>query len=88
MTERITRSKSDRILGGVCGGLGEHFDIDPTLIRLGFVAALLFGGSGPILYLIAWLIIPTEGEAGEEISEAEPVEERFSETDEEQSEKD
>jgi phage shock protein C len=81
MTERLTRSESDRILGGVCGGLGEYFDIDPTLIRLGFVAALLFGGSGPILYLIAWLIIPSEGEAGEEETsetESKSVEERFS----------
>jgi phage shock protein PspC (stress-responsive transcriptional regulator) len=65
MTERLTRSESDRILGGVCGGLGEYFDIDPTLIRLGFVAALLFGGSGPIIYLIAWLIIPSEGDIQE-----------------------
>jgi phage shock protein PspC (stress-responsive transcriptional regulator) len=82
MTERLTRSRSDRILGGVCGGLGEYFDIDPALIRLGFVAALLFGGSGPILYLIAWLIIPSEGdiqevEEGSE-AESESVEERFS----------
>jgi phage shock protein C len=86
MTERLTRSESDRILGGVCGGLGEYFDIDPTLIRLGFVAALLFGGSGPILYLIAWLIIPSEEDIQEmeESSETDSksVEERFSDDDE------
>jgi phage shock protein C len=86
MTERLTRSESDRILGGVCGGLGEYFDIDPTLIRLGFVAALLFGGSGPIIYLIAWLIIPSEGdiqevEEGSE-TDSKSVEERFSGDDE------
>lgn len=86
MTERLTRSKSDRILGGVCGGLGDYFDIDPTLIRLGFVAALLFGGSGPIIYLIAWLIIPSEGdiqevEEGSEM-DSKSVEERFSGDDE------
>jgi phage shock protein PspC (stress-responsive transcriptional regulator) len=81
MTERLTRSKSDRVLGGVCGGLGEYFDIDPTLIRLGFVAALLFAGSGPILYLVAWLVIPSEEEAGggeDAKTESRSVEERFS----------
>lgn len=79
MTEKLTRSESDRVLGGVCGGLGEYFDIDPTLIRLGFVAATLFGGSGPIMYLIAWLIIPSEGEATEDAeTESKTVEERFS----------
>ncbi len=78
MTEKLTRSKSNRILGGVCGGLGEYFDIDPTLFRLGFV--LLIGGPGPLAYLIAWLIIPSEGDIQEEGSEteSESVEERFS----------
>ena len=83
MTERLTRSKSDRVLGGVCGGLGEYFDIDPTLIRLGFLLLTISSfGSGLILYLIAWLIIPSEGdiqvvEEGSE-AESESVEERFS----------
>jgi len=62
MTKRLYRSESDRILGGVCGGLAEVYDIDPTLIRL-VVVALFFGaGTGLLAYLVAWLIIPTESE--------------------------
>ncbi len=59
--KRIYRSESDRILGGVCGGLGEAFDIDPTLIRL-LLIVLIFTGTSPLFYLIAWLIVPTESE--------------------------
>ncbi|MCU1458634.1 MAG: phage shock protein PspC, partial [Actinomycetia bacterium] len=60
---RILRSRSERILGGVAGGLGEYLGVDPVLIRLGFVALMLLGGIGPLLYLVAWLIIP-EAPAG------------------------
>ena len=52
------------MLGGVCGGLGEHLDVDPTVIRLVWaVIALLSLGTGLLIYLIAWLIIPEEGAA-------------------------
>ena len=62
MSKRLYRSESDRILGGVCGGLAEVYDIDPTLIRL-VVVALFFGaGTGLLAYLVAWLIMPTESE--------------------------
>lgn len=54
---RLYRSRSDRILGGVCGGLGPYFDVDPVLIRLVFVL-LALGGVGVLAYLILWLIIP------------------------------
>jgi phage shock protein PspC (stress-responsive transcriptional regulator) len=61
MTEehkKLYRSESNRWLLGVCGGLGEYFDVDPTLIRVLFIVfALVFGG-GFLLYLILWLIIP------------------------------
>jgi phage shock protein C len=46
------------MLGGVCGGLGEYFDIDPVIVRLLFVALAFAGGLGIILYIIAWIIIP------------------------------
>ena len=54
------------MLGGVCGGLGEHVDLDPTIIRLVWaVITLLTIGTGLLVYLIAWLIIPEEpGESG------------------------
>ena len=56
--KKLYRSVENRMLGGVCGGLGEYFDIDPTLIRLLTVAFVLAGGSGLIGYIIGWIIIP------------------------------
>jgi phage shock protein PspC (stress-responsive transcriptional regulator) len=46
------------MIGGVAGGLGEYFDIDPTIIRLLFVLAVLLGGSGVLAYIILWIVIP------------------------------
>jgi phage shock protein C len=54
----LRRSSDDRMLAGVAGGIGEYFDIDPVLVRIGFVAATLFAGTGLILYPIAWLVVP------------------------------
>ncbi len=60
---KLYRSETDRVLGGVCGGIAEVYDLEPTLVRLLLIALVLFGiGSGILLYLIAWLIIPTESE--------------------------
>lgn len=57
--KRLYRSKKDRILGGVCAGLGEHLDIDPTVIRLIWaVVTVLSFGTGIIVYILAWIIIP------------------------------
>lgn len=60
-TKRLTRSNTDRMLGGVCGGLAEYFNIDPTLVRLAFVILTFMPGPSFMLYLILWLIIPPEG---------------------------
>jgi phage shock protein PspC (stress-responsive transcriptional regulator)/predicted membrane protein len=57
---RLTRSREDRVLGGVCGGLGRYFDVDPVLFRIGAVALVLFGGAGLLLYLAAIFLIPDE----------------------------
>jgi phage shock protein PspC (stress-responsive transcriptional regulator) len=46
------------MLGGVCGGLAEYFAIDPVIVRLIFVLAVIFGGSGILAYIILWIIIP------------------------------
>jgi phage shock protein PspC (stress-responsive transcriptional regulator) len=64
--KRLYRSKKDRILGGVCAGLGEHFDVDPTVIRLIWaVVSVLSLGTGIVIYVLAWIIIPEEdGEEG------------------------
>lgn len=56
----LYRSETNKMIGGVCGGLGEVFDIDPTVIRILFLIAFFFGGSGVLLYLILWLIVPTK----------------------------
>ena len=56
--QRITRSQSDRLLTGVCGGVADYFSIDPTLVRLIWIFFTLFGGSGLLAYIIATLMIP------------------------------
>jgi phage shock protein PspC (stress-responsive transcriptional regulator) len=56
--KKLYRSNTDRKLCGVCGGLAEHFDIDPTIIRLIFIFLTLFGGGGLLIYLICALVIP------------------------------
>jgi phage shock protein PspC (stress-responsive transcriptional regulator) len=56
------RSSSDRIIGGVCGGLGRYFGIDPMLVRIGFVALALLGGTGFVVYAAAILLVPNDGE--------------------------
>jgi len=60
---RLTRSSSDRIIGGVSGGIGRYFGIDPTLARIGFVALALLGGAGLIVYAAALLLVPLDDEA-------------------------
>ena len=60
MEKRLTKSKTDRKLFGVCGGLGEYFGIDPTLVRLAFVLLALFNGIGLVLYIILAVIMPSE----------------------------
>lgn len=57
----LRRRTSDRVIGGVAGGLGDYFNVDPLLFRIGFVGLIIFGGAGLVLYLIAWLLLPAEG---------------------------
>src|SRR6266542_5969129 len=58
----LRRRTTDRVLGGVAGGLGDYLNIDPLLIRIAFVGLMIFGGAGLVLYVAAWLLIPTEGQ--------------------------
>lgn len=60
-TPPLERSRTDRYLGGVCGGLGAHFGVAPLLFRLGFVALTFAGGVGLLLYLVAWAVLPESG---------------------------
>lgn len=58
--KRLYRSKTDRMLGGVCGGLGKYFNLDPVLMRLLWVLLFFCGGVGFLGYIIAWIIMPEE----------------------------
>ena len=58
--KRLYRSKKDRMIWGVCGGIANYFNIDPTLVRLAFVLIAMGAGSGILAYIIAAIIIPDE----------------------------
>jgi phage shock protein C len=60
---KLYRSVSDRMIGGVCGGLGAFLNIDPIFVRLLFILLLLGSNFGFLLYLILWIVIPEEGKA-------------------------
>ncbi len=60
--KRLVRIKEGRMLGGVCGGIARYFDVDPVIIRLLWVAFALSFGAGVLVYLVAWILIPEEGE--------------------------
>jgi phage shock protein PspC (stress-responsive transcriptional regulator) len=60
---RLFRSRTDRMLGGVCGGLGHYFDVDPILFRIAAVALTLLAGAGIVLYIAALLLVPDEDAA-------------------------
>jgi phage shock protein PspC (stress-responsive transcriptional regulator) len=58
---RLRRSRSDRYVAGVAGGLGRHFDIDPTIIRVLLAVLTFFGGAGILVYGVVWLFVPEDG---------------------------
>jgi phage shock protein PspC (stress-responsive transcriptional regulator) len=60
-TRRLYRPRTGRYLGGVCAGLGRYFDLSPVIYRIGFIALALAGGTGILVYLAAWAVIPEEG---------------------------
>lgn len=65
MTEpgrRLERARDDKWLGGVATGLGRTFDVDPNLIRLAFLIAFIAGGSGFVVYLVLWIVMPESRE--------------------------
>lgn len=60
MSKKLYRSRNDRMIAGVCGGLAEYFNVDSTFIRLALLFIFLFQGIGLIAYLIAWVVISEE----------------------------
>ena len=62
MKKKLFKSETSKKLCGVCGGIAEYFDIDPTLVRLAWVAFTLLGGSGILAYIIAAIVMPSQNE--------------------------
>lgn len=59
MAKKLYRAPEDKsMIGGVCAGIADYFDIDPTLVRLAFLFIVLARGAGVLAYIIAWIIIP------------------------------
>ena len=56
----LRRSRTEKMIAGVCGGLADYFGLDPILIRLAFVIALLGAGTGLGVYIILWIVMPSE----------------------------
>ena len=62
---RLYRSRGDRVIGGVCGGLARYLNVDPVIVRVAAVALIFVGGAGLFLYVAAFLLVPDEGEGGQ-----------------------
>ena len=60
MQKRLYKSNTEKKLDGVCGGIAEYFNIDPTLVRLAWIIFTAFGGGGLIAYIIAAIVIPRQ----------------------------
>jgi phage shock protein PspC (stress-responsive transcriptional regulator) len=62
MNDRLYRSRGDRMIGGVAGGIAEHWDLDPSLVRVGWaLLIILTGGIFLLLYIVMWIVVPEEG---------------------------
>jgi phage shock protein C len=79
-TKKLYRSRQNRIIAGICGGMGEYLGIDPLIVRIIFVLLILFHGAGLLLYLILAIFIPLAPGAPLEASSEEKIEEFFSGT--------
>lgn len=62
MRKRLYKSNENKMIDGVCGGIAEYFEIDPTLVRLGWVLFCALGGSGFLAYIIAAIVMPRKPE--------------------------
>ncbi|MDZ4719421.1 MAG: PspC domain-containing protein [Roseiflexaceae bacterium] len=60
MDTRLMRSRSDRMMGGVAGGIARYFNIDPVIVRLVFVLSIFAGGVSPLVYLVLWIVMPED----------------------------
>jgi len=62
--KRLMRSSRDKKIGGVCAGLADYFDLDPTLVRIVWLLAIFFAGTGFLIYLILWIALPLAPDPG------------------------
>jgi phage shock protein C len=60
---KLYRSRNQRMVGGVCGGLADYFNIDVTVVRVLFLILSVFGGTGLVIYLVMWIIVPDVSKA-------------------------
>jgi len=60
---KLYRSQTQRMIAGVCGGLADYFNVDATLMRVLFLLLAVFGGSGIVIYIVMWIIVPDAGKA-------------------------
>lgn len=67
---RIERSRHDRMLGGVCGGIARHLDVDPVIVRVATVALVCAVGVGAVAYLAAWILMPLDDRPAAPVSSA------------------
>jgi phage shock protein PspC (stress-responsive transcriptional regulator) len=70
MQKKLYRSTKDRIVFGVCGGLGKYFNIDPTIVRVIFVITIFFDGLGILVYIILAIVVPKEDSKASEPKDA------------------
>ncbi|HLM23141.1 MAG TPA: PspC domain-containing protein [Propionibacteriaceae bacterium] len=62
-SRKLYRSRNQRMVAGVCGGLADYFNIDATVIRVLFLVLAVFGGTGLVVYLVMWIIVPDASKA-------------------------
>lgn len=60
MNTQFARSKNDKMIAGVCGGLARYFNVDPAIVRLLFVLAVVLGGASPLIYAVLWIVMPED----------------------------
>ena len=75
--ERLTRSSTDKMVAGVCGGLADYLEIDPVLVRLAFIVLLFASGIGFLIYLILWIVMPEGGKRA--IADSEVIQKNLNE---------
>src|SRR5205809_8034023 len=64
MNTQFTRSSTDKVIAGVCGGLARYFGVDTALVRLLFVLAVFLGGASPLIYVVLWILMPEDTAVG------------------------